>query len=68
MNDYIVATFIVVWFVLLMYVSVVAMRTAKMSREVELLSRLIERDRTAAGGESGSADSEVGGGAGPRGL
>lgn len=46
MNDYVVATFVVVWFVLLLYVSVVAMRTSKMAREVELLTRLVER-RTA---------------------
>ncbi len=44
MNDYVVAAFVVVWFVLLLYVAVVAMRTAKMSREVELLARVIERD------------------------
>lgn len=44
MNDYVVASFVVVWFVLLMYVGVVAMRTARMSREVELLARLVERD------------------------
>lgn len=48
MNDYVVATFVVVWFVLLMYVAVIAFRTSRMSREVELLSRLVER---AAGGE-----------------
>lgn len=43
MNDYIVASFVVVWFVLLMYLAVIAMRTAKMSRQVELLSRVVER-------------------------
>lgn len=46
MNDYIVASFVVVWFVLLMYLAVIAMRTAKMSREVELLSRVLERGAT----------------------
>lgn len=46
MNDYVVATFVVVWFVMMMYVAVVAMRTSKMSREVELLSRLVERSRS----------------------
>ena len=43
MNDYVVASFVVVWFVLLLYVAVVAGRTAKMSREVELLTRLTAR-------------------------
>ena len=46
MNAYIVASFVVVWFVLLMYLAVIAMRTAKMSREVELLSRVLERGAT----------------------
>ncbi len=48
MNDYVVATFVVVWFVMLLYVAVVAMRTAKMAREAELLARLVNRDREQA--------------------
>ena len=43
MNDYVVAAFAVVWFVLLVYVAVVAMRTSRIAREVELLTRLVER-------------------------
>ena len=43
MNDYVVAAFAVVWFVLLMYVAVVALRTSRIAREVELLTRLVER-------------------------
>ncbi len=43
MNDYVVAAFAVVWFVLLVYVAVVALRTSRISREVELLTRLVER-------------------------
>jgi CcmD family protein len=42
-NDYVVAAFAVVWFVLLVYVAVVALRTSRMAREVELLARLAER-------------------------
>ena len=53
MNDYIVASFVVVWFVLLMYLAVIAMRTAKMSRQVELLSRVVER------GDGPTADGEA---------
>ncbi len=45
-NDYLVAAFVVVWFILLLYVAVVALRTARMSREVELLSRLANREQT----------------------
>ena len=43
MNDYVVAAFAVVWFVLLVYVAFVGLRTARISREVELLTRLAER-------------------------
>ncbi len=45
-NDYLVAAFVLVWFILLLYVAVVALRTARMSREVELLSRLANREQT----------------------
>ena len=43
MNDYLVAAFVVVWFVLLLYVAVIALRTSLISRELELLTRLAER-------------------------
>lgn len=43
MSDYVVAAFAVVWFVVLLYVAVVGLRTARISREVELLTRLVER-------------------------
>ena len=43
MSDYVVAAFAVVWFVLLVYVAVVGLRTARIAREVELLTRLVER-------------------------
>lgn len=43
MNDYVVAAFAVVWFVVMVYVAVVGLRTARISREVELLTRLAER-------------------------
>jgi CcmD family protein len=42
-SDYVVAAFAVVWFVLLVYVAVVGLRTARIAREVELLTRLVER-------------------------
>jgi len=41
-SDYVVAAFAVVWFVLLVYVAVVGLRTARIAREVELLTRLVE--------------------------
>lgn len=60
MNDYVVATFVVVWFVMLMYVAAVAMRTAKMAREAELLARLVRRDQAATPGTVGSSPTERG--------
>ncbi len=43
MNDYVVAAFVVVWFVFLIYVAALAMRSARTNREVQLLTRLVER-------------------------
>lgn len=57
MNDYVVAAFVVVWFVMMLYVAVVASRTAKISREVELLNRLAERSDAGAA----PADESTGG-------
>ena len=54
MNDYVVASFVVVWLVLLLYVAVVAGRTAKLSREVELLTRLAARSAPAGDAEQAS--------------
>jgi CcmD family protein len=42
-NNYVAAAFAVVWFVLLVYVAVVGLRTARISREVELLTRLVQK-------------------------
>ena len=56
MNDYVVATFVVVWFVLFLYVAVIAFRTSRMSREVELLSRLVERSTAGDEGDSAKQD------------
>jgi len=45
-NDYVVAAFAVVWFVMLVYVAVVGLRTARIARETELLARLVERRKS----------------------
>jgi CcmD family protein len=42
-EEYVLAAFAVVWFVLLVYVAFVGLRTARIAREVELLTRLAER-------------------------
>jgi CcmD family protein len=41
-SQYVVAAYAVIWFVLLLYVLAIAARTARISREVELLARLAE--------------------------
>lgn len=46
--QYVVAAYAVVLFALIMYVVVVAMRTARIARETELLARLVEREREEA--------------------
>jgi CcmD family protein len=42
-SQYVVAAYAVIWFILLLYVVVLASRTARMGREVELLGRLLDR-------------------------
>lgn len=42
-SQYVVAAYAVIWFVLLLWVAAGAMRTSRMARELELLTRLIER-------------------------
>ena len=49
--QYVVAAYAIVLFALLMYVVVVGMRTARLAREAELLTRLAEREDAQAGSE-----------------
>jgi CcmD family protein len=41
-SQYVVAAYAVIWFVVMLYVVLTGLRTARMAREVELLSRLVE--------------------------
>jgi CcmD family protein len=41
-SQYVVAAYAVIWFVVMLYVVLMGLRTARMAREVELLSRLVE--------------------------
>jgi CcmD family protein len=43
--QYVVAAYAVMWFVLLLYVVVVGMRTARIARELELLARAVDSER-----------------------
>lgn len=52
MNDYVVAAFVVVWFVVMVYVAALAMRSARTNREVQLLTRLVERQTTESAGDA----------------
>ena len=47
-SQYVAAAYAVVLFGLLLYVVVVGLRTARIAREAELLSRIIERDPSGA--------------------
>jgi CcmD family protein len=39
--EYVVAAYAVIWFVLVLYVVSLGMRTARLAREAELLSRIV---------------------------
>ena len=39
--EYVVAAYAVIWFVLLMYVVAVGLRTARVARETELMARIL---------------------------
>ena len=43
--QYVVAVYAVIWFVLLVYVVYAGARMARMGREIELLTRAVEREK-----------------------
>ena len=58
-NQYVVAAYAVIWFVLLLYVMVLGAPTQRIARETELLARLAERRLDAdPGGEPSEAPAE----------
>jgi CcmD family protein len=63
-SQYVVAAYAVIWFVLLLYVLGIAARTARISREVELLARLA--DERAEEDEDGRRSVEARPAPGPR--
>lgn len=53
-DQYVVAAYAVIWVVLMLYVVVNGMKTAKLAREAELLARLVaEREPAATPAEPG---------------
>lgn len=42
-NGYVIAAYAVIWFVLMLYVVVVAARTSRIGRQLELLTRQVEK-------------------------
>lgn len=40
-SQYVVAAYAVIWFVVMLYVVVIGMRTARLARETELIGRLV---------------------------
>jgi hypothetical protein len=64
-GQYVAAAYAVVLFGLLLYVVVVGLRTARIAREAELLSRIVERDGAPAAPDAPARahTTEPGGGA-----
>lgn len=61
-DQYVVAAYAVIWVVLLLYVVLNGMKTAKLAREAELLSRLVAEREPPVPAEGGATTSERGGG------
>jgi len=61
-DQYVVAAYAVIWVILLLYVVLNGMKTAKLAREAELLSRLVAEREPSVPAEGGGAPSERGGG------
>ena len=57
--QYVVAVYGVVLFALLVYVVVLGLRTARVAREAELLSRLVAREEAPATGEPTGREPEA---------
>ncbi|MCC6830987.1 MAG: CcmD family protein [Thermoleophilia bacterium] len=60
-DQYVVAAYAVIWVVLLLYVVVNGMKTARLAREAELLSRLVAEREGDAGAAPAAAPAEHGG-------
>lgn len=60
-DQYVVAAYAVIWVVLLLYVVVNGMKTAKLAREAELLARLVAEREGDAGAAPSPAAAEHGG-------
>ncbi len=60
-DQYVVAAYAVIWVVLMLYVVVNGMKTAKLAREAELLSRLVAEREGDTGVAPAPAPAEHGG-------
>ena len=60
-DQYVVAAYAVIWVVLMLYVVVNGMKTAKLAREAELMSRLVAESEGDAGSAPAAAPVEPGG-------
>ena len=61
-DQYVVAAYAVIWVVLMLYVVMNGMKTAKLAREAELLSRIVAERDPDASERASEASSERGGG------
>jgi len=59
--EYVVAAYAVIWFVLMLYVVAVGMRTARLTRETELMARVLaEHGEGDSGGRAADETAGVG--------
>lgn len=58
--EYVVAAYAVIWFVLMLYVVSVGLRTARLARETELMTRVLAERAEAAEGRAADEAAGVG--------
>lgn len=58
--EYVVAAYAVIWFMLMLYVVSLGMRTARLAREAELLARILAEREGAGAGDGPVADEAAG--------
>jgi CcmD family protein len=55
-SQYVVAAYAVIWFLVLAYVVMLGARTSRIGRQVEAITRMLDRRDGAAGGDARDED------------
>lgn len=55
-SQYVVAAYAVIWFLVLAYVVMLGARTSRIGRQVEAITRMLDRREGAAGGDARDED------------